>query len=340
MSLAHPAIPSPKEQRLPVAENLFKTALLLALLLASFYGADRAVSALDAAALPGAESLLAKTAVVLSLALVNGILLMGLGALAHDSIHRAFLPSRFWNDLLGGTLTALLLIPFYANRQFHLTHHRHAHQPGRDPEEAMNRHGFLYAATAGQLVALNAHGRIWLANFRQRRDARYAGRAWKDLGFMATASAIYFGLVPALGISVFVSVLPAMPAFMLVAAFRGLADHYGVPPVLRATQNAGAAQNDERRLDRDEEPDSAQRGPRQREAVAWIVLTPAWLQWLWSHVNYHEVHHKYPYLSHRHLPQAYAATRDTLPYRVVRGYWRLLWRQRKLSYHSAPESTK
>jgi fatty acid desaturase len=62
------------------------------------------------------------------------------------------------------------------------------------------------------------------------------------------------------------------------------------------------------------------------------VLTPQRLQWLWSHVNFHEVHHKYPYLSHKYLPQAFEASRNQYPYLVVNGYWRSLLDVRKHDY--------
>lgn len=330
MSTVHPSIPHPKEQRLPNAENLFKTVLLLALLLASFYSADRIANMLDAT-MPGIAGAWIKWSAVASLALVNGVLLVGMAVLAHDAIHRVYLSTPFWNELLGGILSALVLVPFYANRQFHLTHHGHAHQPGLDPEEAMHKHAFLYAATVGSTIGFNEHFRIVWSNFKRRHDPRYAGRAWKDMAFMATAVAFYAGLVPALGISIGVSVLPAMPGFLLLFAFRGLSDHYGAPPVVRASQKY------EELLDANAQTWEAQRSQRQREISGWVVLTPAWLEWLWSHVNYHEVHHKYPYLSHRYLPQAYAASCNSLPYLVVPGYWRSLLRQRKRSYYSSLE---
>jgi hypothetical protein len=45
------------------------------------------------------------------------------------------------------------------------------------------------------------------------------------------------------------------------------------------------------------------------------------------------VHHKYPYLSHRYLPQVFAATQARHPYFVVRGYWRSLLDLRRRRYY-------
>jgi fatty acid desaturase len=319
------AIPHPKEQRIPAAENLFKTVLLIALLMASFFAANHLAKALAASvALPSVAVSAAKWGTVVLLAIVNGVLLVGMAVLAHDAVHRVLFPSAFWNELVGGVLSALVLVPFYANRQYHITHHGCAHQPGLDPEEGMHRHRFWYAATLGSLHGFDAHFRIVVANLWRISEPRCAGRGLADVAFMATAGAIYFWLVPALGISISVSVLPAIPGFLAVFAFRGLSDHYGVPPVRRAGDAAW----------------EADRSQRQRDVSGWVVRTAPWLEWLWSHVNYHEVHHKFPYLSHRYLPLAFAATRSTHSYLVVRGYWRSLLNQRKRSYYSSPDDVR
>ena len=117
------AIPDAKAQVLPSAENLFKALLLMALLGISFFAADR----IAAAATP------LKWMAIGLLAVVNVVFLTGMGALAHDAVHRVLFRAAFWNEFWGGLLSALTLIPFQANRQFHLTHHSYAHQPGLDP---------------------------------------------------------------------------------------------------------------------------------------------------------------------------------------------------------------
>ena len=109
------AIPRPKDQALPQAENLFKAFLLLAMLFASFYGCERLVAAVDASTLPPLAAFV--------LAVFNVVLLTAMGILAHDAVHRMLLKSPFWIEFWGGLLSAFALIPFNANRQFHLTHH-------------------------------------------------------------------------------------------------------------------------------------------------------------------------------------------------------------------------
>lgn len=324
-------IPHPKDQQLPTGENIFKALLLIVLLFTSFYAADRIAAVLDVTdAMPPLVAMMLKWTAIGLLGVVDVVLLIGMGVLAHDAVHRVLFRSAFWNDLCGGLISALTFIPFYANRQFHLTHHSYAHQSGLDPEDAMHHHSFLFAATVGSIIGLAEQYRILFSNLLRVNDRRYAARALKDLLLMAFAGGVYFVVVPAVGISLMVTVVPVLTIFPVVFAFRALSDHYGLPPVVREIKTR------EDVLDTDEESWHADRERRQREVSGWVVLTAPWLEWLWSHVNYHEVHHKYPYLAHHYLPQVFAATKERHPYRVVQGYWRSLLNLRKLKYYPAP----
>lgn len=285
------AIPGPKDQVIPVGQNLFKALLLIALVACSFVLADR-ISAWP---------------IVWLLGVVNVMLLTGMGVLAHDAVHRVLFRTPFWNEFWGGLLSALVLIPFQANRQIHLSHHSRAHQPGLDPEEAMHRYPFVVAFLIGAPIGV-------AINYRQFFIHLFKGRFWRvvqDAFFLTVAGVTYFVLMPALGISLMATIVPVLVAFPAVFAFRAMSDHYGLPAVQRGAEE-GVKEN----------------------VTGWVVLTPRWLEWLWSHVNYHEVHHKYPWLAHTYLPQVFAATRDKHPYAVVNGYWRALWRHRRQSYYA------
>jgi fatty acid desaturase len=240
-------------------------------------------------------------------------------------VHRVLFRSRFWNELWGGLLAALVLIPLEANRQFHMEHHRYSHQPGLDPENPMHQTSFLFAVTVGPFIALFAQYRV-LASIALSGDVV---RVMKDVFFVGIALAFYLLLLPALGVSLPYTWGATMLALPLVFSVRALADHYGIPPVVRTSKkNEGS----------EEEIES---GKQSRQQVSgWVVLTPQWLQWLWSHVNYHEVHHKYPYLSHKYLPQAFEASRSQYPYLVVDGYWRSLLNVRKLDYYGTQEDVR
>jgi fatty acid desaturase len=283
------SIPGPKEQVIPERENLLKALFLIAALAGSFLLANSLFHWLP----------------IGLLAIVDVILLTGVGVLAHDAVHRALFRSPFWNEVSGGLLSALVLLPFQANRHIHLTHHSHAHQPGLDPEEAMHRYPFAVAVLAGAAIGFYINYRQLLVHIAKGKLARAA----QDVFFLCLGFTIYFVLVPALGISLAATVVPVLVAFPLVFSFRAISDHYGLPAVQRGAK---------------EERDNV---------TGWVVLTPRWLEWLWSHVNYHEVHHKYPWLAHSYLPQVFAATCDKHPYAVANGYWLSLYRLRKLRYY-------
>jgi fatty acid desaturase len=326
--MPNPHVPTPAEQVIPSAENLFKTVLLLVLLFASFTLTQQGANALAASALPGGLAVTLKWTLILGMAIWNGILIVGFAVLAHDAVHKVLFRSLFWNEFWGGITAAFALIPFYANRQFHLTHHSYAHQPELDPENQMHNHPFLYAFTVGSIVGLNLQYGIFFRNILRIADRRYTGRVIKDALFVTIAGVAYFGLVPSLGISLMYTVLPTLLVFPVVFAWRALSDHYAIPAIERATIKR------EDILEADEEAWHRDREKRNREVTGWVVLTQPWLEWLWSHVNYHEVHHKYPWLSHRYLPQVFAATRDTQPYLAVQGYWRSLFNLRRHAYYA------
>jgi fatty acid desaturase len=321
-------IPAPGEQTIRSAANLFKAVTLVTLLLASYYVTRWAVNMPAFGMLSAWSGAAIKGAVILIMAVWSGVLILGMGVLAHDAVHKVLFRSLYWNELWGGLLSAFTLVPFYANRQFHLTHHGYAHQPGLDPENGMHDRSFWSAMTVGSLVGLYLQYRILFTNMLRITDRRYTGRVVKDLLYLAIVGMVYFGFVPALGISPWVSVVPMILVFPLVFGWRALSDHYAVPAIVRAVKHR------EDILEADEGAWHRDRSRRQREISGWVVLTHPWLEWLWSHVNYHEVHHKYPWLSHHDLKPVFEATRGTQPYLVVRGYWRSLFNLRRRPYYA------
>jgi fatty acid desaturase len=300
-------IPTPKEQVIPSGSNLFKSCFLVVMLLGSFYATQLIAGQM--------ENVWLKWSFIALVSAWNGMLLIGMGVLSHDAVHGVLFRSRFWNELWGGLLAAIVLIPLEANRQFHIEHHRYSHQPGLDPENPMHQGSFLYALLLGPYVALFAQYQV-LAAIAIRGDF---GRVLKDILFIGVALCMYFLLLPALGVSLMLTWVPTLIALPLVFSVRALADHYGIPAVV---------------------PGAGTSGDVREQLSGWVVLTPRWLQWLWSHVNYHEVHHKYPYLSHKYLPQAFEASRGKYPYLVVDGYWKAVANAVKLDYYGKPEGVR
>ena len=300
-------IPTPRDQVVPAGSNLFKSCFLVAMLFGDFY-----LTQLIAGPM---ENPWLKWSLVAVVSVWNAMLLIGMGVLSHDAVHGVLFRSRFWNELWGGLLAAIVLIPLEANRQFHIEHHRYAHQPGRDPENPMHQSSFLFAVVLGPFVALYAQYRV-MFDIALRGDF---ARVLKDIFFVGVALSMYFVLLPALGVSLMLTWVPTLLALPLVFSVRAVADHYGIPAVV---------------------PEAAGGGDVRQQLSGWVVMTPRWLQWLWSHVNYHEVHHKYPYLSHRYLAQAFEATRGQYPYLVVDGYWKAVGNAMRLNYYGKPDGVR
>ncbi|MBI5889236.1 MAG: fatty acid desaturase [Nitrosomonadales bacterium] len=310
-------IPNPKEQTIPSASNLFKSCFLILGLLGSFYATQQVAEQVDNVWLKGAFIAL--------VSVWNGMLMIGMGVLSHEAVHRVLFRTPFWNELWGGVLAAIVLIPLEANRQFHMEHHRFSHQPGLDPENPMHQTSFLFAVVLGPFIALFAQYQV-LASIALRGDFV---RVLKDVFYVGVALSIYFLLLPALGVSLMLTWVPTLLALPLVFSVRALADHYGIPPVERNARN------------KEESEEELESGVQARPQVSgWVVLTPQWLQWLWSHVNYHEVHHKYPYLSHKYLAQAFEASRNQYPYLVVDGYWKSLFNVMKRDYYATQDDVR
>jgi fatty acid desaturase len=250
------------------------------------------------------------------------MLLTGIGVVAHEGIHSMLVKNRFWNEILGGLLSSLVMtLPFYANRQFHLTHHRYTHQMGLDPKDPLHNHSFLVAFIFGGFIALYQHYKIaatnlsgfWSGNWKQGL------RGLKNLCFIGFALAFYLYLSPILGMSLWYTFVPTFLLVPLVYSFRPLCARYAFVPVLSTSE----LKNYKAILSTDEDIQSPKYDKYQVDS--WVVLTNPLMNWWWTHVNYQQVHHRYPYLSHHYLPKIYEATKNEQPYAVVKGYWRCLW---------------
>ena len=310
-------IPDARQQHLPQAENAFKSGLFVALLTVFFFLA----SELGRLTVDGVWLQMARFGAIMALATLSAMLILAMAILAHEAQHRVLFRNSVLNDWIGGILSALGLIPFYANKQFHLTHHRYAHQPGLDPEHQMHSRSFWFAFLAGPHVGIFLQHKLFMQNaLRSIGEKRYRSRVAKDSVFLLIAGAYYALLLPALGISLWYSALPTLLVFPFVFSIRAMSDHYGIPVVQRKSTMRQEV------LDDDPGKWQSLRDQKRIQVSGWVVESPRWLEWLWSHVNYHEVHHKYPYLSHCHLKKVYQQTCEQQPYIVAKGYWHNLGR--------------
>jgi len=319
------AIPTPADQTLPTGENIFKVIVFPAALLGIFWSGQQIAEVIDAR---GDDDfwMAVKWLALLSMGVLSSVLLIAMAVLAHDAVHKVLFKNGFANELLGGLMSALGLIPFYANRQFHLTHHSYAHQPGKDPENPMHQHNFWFALTIGSLIGLGLQYKILLTNlFTRLFDKRYIGRIVKDLLLLLVVTGFYFFIVPATGIDVMYSFVPMVVALPIVFGFRAISDHYGLPAINRELKKKDVLEPDLEQWHKDQVHAAGSDG--------WVVLTNTFIEWLWSH-------HKYPYLSYKHLKATFHATRKQVPYAVVHGYTRSLLNLMKRDYYLQPEDVR
>lgn len=327
------AIPRASEQRIPERDNFLKVAFLLTLFGISLWITQSLLNRLEIPpgpprAMPPLNQAIPAAAIIVFAAFFNATLMTGIGVIAHEGIHGVLCRNRFLNDLAGGLLSALVVfLPFYANRKFHLDHHRTTHEHDHDPEEKLHGHGFWPSFMLGGPIAVYQHYKIVFSFLTDRGPKRWIRRqeALKDLGFVATVAVFYFGFLPALGVNVFYTVLPLFSVGPVVYSFRAICDHYAVPDVAESTRYLKANCS---LLDKP---------GRFRVVDSWVVLTNPLLNWLWSHINYQQVHHRYPYLSHIYLPQIYEATKEYQPYLVARGYTGCLRIICTRPYYTQPE---
>jgi fatty acid desaturase len=319
--MQYEGVPTPGEQEIPDTDNLIKIAVLFGLLFGAFTAGHYGAAAIEQQ-LHGMGMEVFKWSWLLACGAVASVAVQGLGILAHDAAHKVMLRTSWFNELVGGIISAFTLIPFNANRQFHMAHHRFSHQRNADPEQPMHNHPVWFSITIGSVIGLSLQYRILLTNlFTRLFQQRYLAEVLKDCAYLSLSFGCYLILLPSAGIPVEESLVPLLLTLPVIFGMRAISDHYGLPEVVRNKRNGNSEGTREAVL-------------VQQEVSGWVVLTSPLLEWLWSNVNYHEVHHKFPYLSHRYLKQAFAATREILPYAVANGYLRNLWLQRKRDYYN------
>ena len=316
--MQYEGVPTPGEQIIPNAGNLIKIFILFILLFIAFIGGHYgAISIEEAMGKTEPLTLVIKWSWLLLCGTLASSAAQGLGILAHDAVHKVLF-SRLWvNDLLAGLISAFAMLPFNANRQFHLAHHRFSHQKKLDPEEPMHNHRLWFAISIGSVIGLLLQYQIFIVNFFTRIfSRRYFLPAIMDLFFISLAMSCYFIFLPLNGIPIEHSIVPMLLTLPLIFGVRAISDHYGLP---------AAATKEER----------AAKGKDNEDVSGWIIITSPILEWMWSAVNFHEVHHKFPYLSHAYLRSTFIATRDQLPYVVANGYLRNFIRHIKRDYYNS-----
>lgn len=109
--------------------------------------------------LPAVGELLLHSLMLIGALVVHGIVLNFLFSPLHETIHYTAFRSRWINSAVAKLLGFLVLLPPRFFRQFHFSHHRHTHDPAKDPEitsrKPATKLGLLWYLTGIPTLARN-----------------------------------------------------------------------------------------------------------------------------------------------------------------------------------------
>ncbi|MCB0342381.1 MAG: fatty acid desaturase [Pseudobdellovibrionaceae bacterium] len=226
------------------------------------------------------------------------ILLVGLGVLGHEAMHRNLHPNKKINDFFGVAFSTASLLPFYAGKKIHLSHHQLAHTGENDPEYFFHRGSPILFVLFGAIRYSQLHFNELFSQIMhwQNLNRRVKREVFYDLFSMIVAFLFVAIFVHSLNISALLALLGFHLTLPLVFSARYAADHRGLPSHTQHQKN---------------------------QAHAWVVKTHPILEWIWSHINYHGVHHMYPAIPHGKLKTKFELTQHNITYPTLdRGYVR------------------
>lgn len=211
----------------------------------------------------------------------QGILIIFLFTLLHESIHRTPFRTQWLNDIVARVCSFAIMLPSDWFRYFHFAHHRFTQDPGNDPELASPKPETLWQYVThvsglpvwrSQIATLakNASGPCndSFVPAKGRRKVR------TEAGFMIFGYAVVTGLSVYLqtGVLIYVWVLPAMLGQPFLRLYL-LAEHGRCPYVANMLENTRTT------------------------TTAWLVRKLAW------NMPYHAEHHAYPGVPFYRLPE-------------------------------------
>ncbi len=221
---------------------------------------------------------------------LHGVLLAFLFCLQHEATHRTSFRSAWLNAAAAWGVGLAVFLPPAWFRHFHLAHHRHTHDPERDPELArpLSRSwpGLAWHVSGGSYWVREA--RVLLANAAGRNRDAFVPRAARRavarearlfLAFYAAATAlsIQFGATALLWLWL-IPLLLGQPFLRLYL----LAEHTGCPHVPDMLRNTRTTFTN-----------------RLARVLAW-------------NMPYHAEHHAWPAVPCHNLPALHRVLRDRL----------------------------
>ncbi len=257
--------------------------------LVSHWGAILLVGGLILAEVPGWPLLM----------VVQGILIVFLFTLLHETVHRTPFASERLNTLAGYVCGFALVLAPYWFRFFHLAHHRHTHDPEHDPELAQAKPdtALRYIAYVSGLPVWVSHVRTLVRNAAGRCDDAFVppakrGRVQHEARIMVLGYAMLAAVCIGVGATgpLYVWVLPALIGQPFLRLYL-LAEHGRCPHVTNMFENTRT------------------------------TFTTGLVRWLAWNMPYHAEHHAYPTVPFHRLPELHRLARAHLR-ETERGYAR------------------
>ncbi|MEZ5810538.1 MAG: fatty acid desaturase [Rhizobiaceae bacterium] len=179
------------------------------------------------------------------LILPQGILIVFLFTLLHEAVHETVFKTGFLNRAAALVSGFLVFIPPVWFRYFHFAHHRHTHDPERDPELASPKpatlwqyagylSGVLFWRSMATVLIVNALGRGGDAYVPDKARGRVVSEARRFLAAYMALAAISAAAGSAL--LFWVWVLPALIGQPFLRAYL-LAEHALCPHVANMLEN-------------------------------------------------------------------------------------------------------
>lgn len=214
--------------------------------------------------------------------LVMAWLLVGNGAIAHETTHRHLFRSPSTNRWVGAVAGASVLMPWGVYRPYHLAHHRYTvaiEDPEGPPLRFRARIEYPLLALGGLafLVRLNGYGWATAAarppSWMRSRVQRHVAVADTALCLAVLIALVLLGITR-LGVLVAVWLVPWLAALMILVPLVLVTEHYGA-----TVGTVNAAENTR------------------------SVVSNRLVRWLYWNNNFHTAHHQLPSAVHQRLPE-------------------------------------
>jgi len=177
--------------------------------------------------------------------LVQGILLVFLFTLLHETSHKTPFKSRWANDVVGHICGFILFLPANWFRYFHFAHHKFTQIPGKDPELEAPRPSTWgrYIAHVSGIPVWISHARTLIRNAAGMQQASYVPQARhgnivkeSQLYLLGYGVLLWVSIAQSSGVLLYIWLLPMVLGQPFLRLYL-LAEHGRCPMVANMFEN-------------------------------------------------------------------------------------------------------